>query len=63
MIGLITPPLGQVLFVVCPIAHVSFEEVAKEVFIFILVEIGVLMLVSYVPIVSTFIPRLFGYIH
>jgi len=63
VIGLITPPLGQVLFVVCPIADVSFEEVAKEVLIFIGVEIGVLMLVSYVPAVSTFIPKLFGYIH
>jgi tripartite ATP-independent transporter DctM subunit len=63
VIGLITPPLGQVLFVVCPIAKVSFEDVAKEVFVFILVEIGVLLLVSYVPFISTFMPRLFGYIH
>jgi TRAP-type C4-dicarboxylate transport system permease large subunit len=63
VIGLITPPLGQVLFVVCPIADVSFEEVAKEVLIFIGVEIGILMLVSYVPAVSTVVPKLFGYIH
>ncbi|UCF92242.1 MAG: TRAP transporter large permease [Desulfobacterales bacterium] len=63
VIGLITPPLGQVLFVVSPIADVSFEEVAKEVFVFILVEIGVLLLVSYVPFISTFMPKMFGYIH
>jgi TRAP-type C4-dicarboxylate transport system permease large subunit len=62
VIGLITPPLGQVLFVVGPIAKVSFEEVAKEVFPFILVEIGVLLLVSYVPFFSVFMPKLFGYI-
>ena len=63
VIGLITPPLGQVLFVVSPIAEVPFEDVAKEIFVFMLVEIGVLLLVSYVPIISTFMPRLFGYIH
>jgi hypothetical protein len=28
-----------------------------------LVEIGVLLLVSYVPFISTFMPRLFGFIH
>ena len=37
-------------------------DVAKEVFIFMLVEIGVLLLVSYVPFISTFMPRLFGFI-
>jgi TRAP-type C4-dicarboxylate transport system permease large subunit len=63
VIGLITPPLGQVLFVVGPIAEVPFEEVAKEVFPFMLVEIGVLLLISYVPFFAVFIPRLFGYIH
>jgi len=63
VIGLITPPLGQVLFVVSPIAKVPFEDVAKEVLVFMLVEIGVLLLVSYVPFISTFMPRLFGFIH
>jgi TRAP-type C4-dicarboxylate transport system permease large subunit len=63
VIGLITPPLGQVLFVVSPIAKVPFEDVAKEVFVFMLVEIGVLLIVSYVPFITTFMPRLFGFIH
>ena len=63
VIGLITPPLGQVLFIVGPIAKVPFEEVAKEVFPFMLVEIGVLLLISYVPFFAVIIPRLLGYIH
>jgi C4-dicarboxylate transporter DctM subunit len=63
IIGLITPPLGQVLFVVGPIAKVPFEEVAKEVFPFMLVEIGVLLLISYVPFFTLILPRLFGYVH
>ena len=62
VIGLITPPLGQVLFVVGPIAKVSFEDVAKEVLPFMLVEIGVLFLISYVPFLVVIIPTLFGYI-
>jgi len=37
VIGLITPPLGQVLFVVSPLAKVPFEKVAKEVLPFMLV--------------------------
>jgi TRAP-type C4-dicarboxylate transport system permease large subunit len=63
VIGLITPPLGQVLFVVGPIARVSFEDVAKEVFPFMLAEIGVLLLISYVPYLVVIMPKLFGYIH
>jgi C4-dicarboxylate transporter DctM subunit len=61
VIGLITPPLGEVLFVVGPIANVSLEAVAKEVLPFMLVEIGVLLLVSYFPFISLSIPRLLGY--
>ncbi|MCK4788516.1 MAG: TRAP transporter large permease [Desulfobacteraceae bacterium] len=62
MIGLITPPLGEVLFVVAPLAKVSFEDVAKAVTPFTLVEIGVLLLVTYVPVISLWIPRLLGYV-
>ncbi|MBW2340894.1 MAG: TRAP transporter large permease [Deltaproteobacteria bacterium] len=62
MIGLITPPLGEVLFIVAPLAKVSFEDVAKAVTPFTLVEIGVLLLVTYVPVISLWIPRLLGYV-
>jgi len=63
VIGLITPPLGLVLFVVGPIAKVSFEQVTKEVLPFLLVEIGVLLMVTYIPFISLWIPRLLGYVH
>jgi C4-dicarboxylate transporter DctM subunit len=62
VIGLITPPLGEVLFIVGPIAGVSLEEVSKEVLPFMLVEIGTLLLVSYIPFITLWIPRLFGYV-
>lgn len=62
VIGLITPPLGQNLFIVAPLARITFEEVTKAIVIFLVVEIGVLLLVSYVPIVSLWVPRLLGYV-
>ena len=60
-IGLITPPLGEVLFVAGPIANASLEELSKEILVFLLVEVGVLLLVSYVPFTTLWIPGLCGY--
>jgi TRAP-type C4-dicarboxylate transport system permease large subunit len=60
-IGLITPPLGEVLFVASPIAKVSLEELSVEIVPFLLVEIAVLLLVSYVPFTTLWVPRLFGF--
>lgn len=60
MIGLLTPPLGLVLFVVCGLSKVTLHELFREVVPFLLVEIGVLFLVSYMPWTTLFIPRLFG---
>ncbi len=62
VIGLITPPLGEVLFVVAPLAGVSLESVSKAVLPFLFVEIGVLLLVTYIPPFSLWIPRMLGYL-
>jgi len=61
VIGLITPPLGQVLFVACPIAKISFEKAVKGTFPFLIVEIIILILITYVPILSMYLPRLLGF--
>lgn len=59
MIGVVTPPVGIVLYVVANVAHVSFERVTKAILPF-LIPLGiVLLLVSYVPQVTLFIPNLF----
>jgi C4-dicarboxylate transporter DctM subunit len=63
VIGLITPPLGEVLFIVGPIAGVSLERLAREIMPFLIVEIAVLLLVSYVPIISLWIPSILGYLN
>lgn len=59
-IGLITPPVGIDLFVAAGIAKISFAEAAKGVLPFIACGVGVLMLVTFVPAISNFLPDLLG---
>jgi tripartite ATP-independent transporter DctM subunit len=61
VIGLLTPPVGAVLFTVCGIAKAPIEKVAKEVFPLLLWQIAVLFLVTYVPVIAVGIPHVFGY--
>ena len=59
-IGLITPPLGVVLFVACGISGSSMESVTRAIWPFLLAIILVLLLVTYVPAFTLTVPRLFG---
>lgn len=59
MIGLITPPVGVCLYVVARAADISFERVVKATFPFMMVLIGVLLLISYVPCLVTWLPGVF----
>ena len=61
-IGLATPPLGFILYVTCGIADLSVERLSKAIFPFILVEASVVFLVTYVPFIPLWIPKLLGYI-
>lgn len=61
IIGLATPPVGLCLFVVCGISKISLERVSKEIWPFILIEVGVLFLITYVPAIPMALPKLFGY--
>lgn len=61
MIGLVTPPVGLCLYVVSGIARVPIAEVARELAPYLLALIVVLMIVTYVPAVSTWLPHLLGY--
>jgi tripartite ATP-independent transporter DctM subunit len=61
VIGLLTPPVGVCLFVVAGISRISLERLVRAVWPFLLWQIAILVLVTYVPVVCTAIPRLFGY--
>ncbi len=60
-IGLATPPLGVCLFVAAPIAKVSLEDISKKIWPFLLIEIAVLLLLTYWPTLVLFLPKLLGY--
>ena len=57
-IGLITPPVGTVLYVGCGLSKISMGEIVKPLLPFIAVMFAVLMLITYVPGLITFIPNL-----
>jgi len=61
IIGLITPPMGLVLFVVSGISRERVEVIAKEMFPLLLGELGILFLITYVPDLILFLPRAMGY--
>ncbi len=58
MLGLTTPPLGVCLFVCGSIARVSLQAVVRAIAPFLICNLAVLMLVSYVPALSTWLPAL-----
>lgn len=57
-IGLVTPPVGLNLFVTASVAELSLEETIKASFPWLLVLLGVLMLITYVPWISLVVPNL-----
>jgi tripartite ATP-independent transporter DctM subunit len=54
--GLVTPPLGSVLFLGTAIGKISVNEVMRSIWPFYLAEITVLMLVTYIPALSLWLP-------
>lgn len=57
-IGLITPPVGTVLFVGCAIGRVSIERATKALIPYFFALVAVLMLITYVPSISLWLPNL-----
>jgi len=60
VIGLITPPVGVVLFVVSGIGKIGIETLTRALLPFLLVEVGILFVLTYLPTVTLFVPRLMG---
>lgn len=59
VIGLITPPLGVCLFIACSIAKITLEQITKAILPFLIAAIAVLFIVTYIPELSLWIPRMF----
>jgi len=58
VLGLVTPPVGAVLFAVCGVANISMDSLSKAIWPPFLVSLVVLGIVTYVPWLSTFLPKL-----
>jgi len=60
MVGLITPPMGLCLFVADSIADVGLSKLSRQILPLFLVELLVLIILTFVPITVIGLPRLFG---
>ena len=60
-IGLLTPPVGTVLFIGSAVSGVKIEKIVKATLPFYLAMVITLLLLSFVPAVSLFLPHLVGY--
>ena len=59
-IGLLTPPVGSVLFIGSAVGKCKMERVVKATLPFYLCMIAVLLLITFVPQISMFLPNLFA---
>jgi TRAP-type C4-dicarboxylate transport system permease large subunit len=57
-IGQQTPPVASVLLTTCSVANVSISEVMRVNIYFILLALGVLIILTYLPEISLFLPNL-----
>jgi len=57
-IALLTPPMGLILYLVKEMSESSLADVLKETLPFLVVQFAVLLLVAYVPVLSTWLPNL-----
>ena len=57
-IGLVTPPVGTVLFVGCAIGKIPIERATRYLWPFWLAMLAVLLLVTYIPELAMWVPSL-----
>ncbi|HDJ24370.1 MAG: hypothetical protein B5M54_05050 [Candidatus Aminicenantes bacterium 4484_214] len=60
-LGMITPPVGVCLFVACGISNIAIEKTIPRLLPFLLVLLTMVILISLIPQISLFLPRLLGY--
>jgi TRAP-type C4-dicarboxylate transport system permease large subunit len=58
MIGLMTPPLGLVLFVLSSISSVSLEKLSMAVLPYLVVIFIALLFITFIPEISLFLPNM-----
>ncbi|MBK9607699.1 MAG: TRAP transporter large permease [Betaproteobacteria bacterium] len=61
MIGLVTPPYGLLLFMMSKIAEIPLRDIVRETLPFLAVMMVALAVITFVPSITLFLPRLMGY--
>jgi TRAP-type C4-dicarboxylate transport system permease large subunit len=61
MFGLVTPPYGLLLFMMTKIADVPLRDIVREEIPFLLVMLAALLLITFVPDIVLWLPKLMGY--
>ena len=59
-LGLITPPYGAALFTGSIISGLPIEKIVKEMLPFIVASLCILLIITYIPAIVTWLPELFG---
>lgn len=60
-IGLITPPVGQLLYVVSAVVKIRVSEISREMTPFMIAYLVILGLITFAPGLSTWLPRMTGF--
>lgn len=60
-LGMITPPVGGLLFVTCVATKTTITELTRELPLFLVAQFVVLMLLTFVPALSTWLPHALGF--
>jgi len=60
-LGNITPPVGIILFATQAVGKVQMEPMVRELVPFLLVKIAMIFLITYVPFITLWLPRVFGF--
>jgi tripartite ATP-independent transporter DctM subunit len=60
-IGLLTPPVGVLLFIVSSIGNIDLYSLVKAVWPFVVCQVLVVVLAAFLPGLTLFVPKLFGF--
>ena len=61
-IGLATPPYGTVLFAISGVVQTDMIQLSRALVPFLLAEFVVLLLITYVPFFTMYLPKYFGFV-
>ena len=61
MIGLVTPPMGALVFLIAGVSGIRVVDITKELWPFLIVLIALLFVLVYVPQLTLWLPETMGY--